>query len=141
MSAIPEDFIQQTLRLSEEVTRPFPNSRKIYVEGSRPDIRVPMREINQTDTPSNFGEEKNPPIPVYDTSGPYTDPNVEIDLLKGMPNLRSGGRQPSVSCSALLSRCLHCWSSVYTELARGILRAPYFHLVSYISQRNGSPRP
>ena len=90
MSAIPEDFIQQTLRLSEEVTQPFSNSRKIYVEGSRPDIRVPMREISQTDTPSNFGAEKNPPIPVYDTSGPYTDPNVEIDLLKGMPDLRSG---------------------------------------------------
>lgn len=90
MSAIPEDFIQQTLRLSEEVTWPFPSSRKIYVEGSRSDIRVPMREISQTDTPSNFGEEKNPPIPVYDTSGPYTDPSVEIDLLRGMPDLRSG---------------------------------------------------
>ncbi len=89
MSAIPEDFIRQTVRLSEEVTRPFPNSRKIYVEGSRPDIRVPMREIMQTDTPSNFGEEQNPPVPVYDTSGPYTDPDVEIDLLKGMPDLRS----------------------------------------------------
>ncbi len=89
MSAIPEDFIRQTMRLSEEVTRPFPNSRKVYVEGSRPDIRVPMREIEQTDTPSNFGAERNPPIPVYDTSGPYTDPDVEIDLLKGMPDLRS----------------------------------------------------
>jgi len=88
MSAIPEDFIRQTIRLSEEVTRPFPNSRKIYVEGSRPDIRVPMREITQTDTPSNFGAEQNPPIPVYDTSGPYTDPDVDIDLLKGMPDLR-----------------------------------------------------
>ncbi len=90
MSAIPEDFIQQTIRLSEEVTRPFPNSRKIYVEGSRPDIQVPMREIIQDDTPSNFGVEQNPPIPVYDTSGPYTDPDVEINLLKGMPDLRSG---------------------------------------------------
>ncbi len=88
MSAIPEDFIKQTLRLSEEVTRPFPNSRKIYVEGSRPDIRVPMREISQTDTPSSFGAEMNPPIPVYDTSGPFTDPEVAIDLLQGMPDLR-----------------------------------------------------
>ncbi len=90
MSAIPEDFIRQTIRLSEEVTRPFPNSRKIYIEGSRPDIRVPMREIMQTDTPSNFGSEANPPIPVYDTSGPYTDPNAEIDLRQGMPDLRGG---------------------------------------------------
>ncbi|MCP3669584.1 MAG: phosphomethylpyrimidine synthase ThiC [Gammaproteobacteria bacterium] len=88
MSAIPEEFIQQTLRLSEEVTRQFQNSRKIYVQGSRPDIRVPMREIMQTETPSHFGAEDNPPIPVYDTSGPYTDPDVEIDLLKGMPDLR-----------------------------------------------------
>ncbi len=90
MSAIHEDFIRQTLRLSEEVTRPFPNSCKIYVDGSRPDIRVPMREISQTDTPSTFGAEQNPPIPVYDTSGPYTDPDVEINLLQGMPDLRSG---------------------------------------------------
>ncbi len=90
MSAIPEEFIQRTIRLSEETTRPFQNSQKIYVEGSRPDIRVPMREIMQSETPSNFGTEKNPPIPVYDTSGPYTDPDVEIDLLKGMPDLRGG---------------------------------------------------
>ncbi len=88
MSTIPEEFIQQTLRLSEETTRPFQNSRKIYVEGSRPDVRVPMREIMQSETPSNFGAEENPPIPVYDNSGPYTDPGVEIDLLKGMPDLR-----------------------------------------------------
>ncbi|MCU7865647.1 MAG: phosphomethylpyrimidine synthase ThiC, partial [Candidatus Thiodiazotropha sp. (ex Lucinoma borealis)] len=68
MSAIPEDFIKKTATLSEEVTRPFYNSRKVYVEGSRPDIRVPMREINQEPTAASFGEEENPPIPVYDTS-------------------------------------------------------------------------
>ncbi|MCU7881665.1 MAG: phosphomethylpyrimidine synthase ThiC [Candidatus Thiodiazotropha sp. (ex Lucinoma aequizonata)] len=89
MSAIPEDFIKKTATLSEEVTRPFYNSRKIYVEGSRPDIRVPMREINQEPTAANFGEEENPPIPVYDTSGPFSDPAHKIDLLKGMTDLRS----------------------------------------------------
>ncbi|MCU7884774.1 MAG: phosphomethylpyrimidine synthase ThiC [Candidatus Thiodiazotropha sp. (ex Lucinoma annulata)] len=89
MSAIPEDFIKKTATLSEEVTRPFYNSRKVYVEGSRPDIRVPMREINQEPTAASFGEEENPPIPVYDTSGPFTDPAHKIDLLKGMPDLRS----------------------------------------------------
>ncbi|MCU7878749.1 MAG: phosphomethylpyrimidine synthase ThiC [Candidatus Thiodiazotropha sp. (ex Lucinoma borealis)] len=89
MSAIPEDFIKKTATLSEEVTRPFYNSRKVYVEGSRPDIRVPMREINQEPTAVSFGEEENPPIPVYDTSGPFTDPAHKIDLLKGMPDLRS----------------------------------------------------
>jgi phosphomethylpyrimidine synthase len=88
MSAIPEEFVQKTTELSEEVTRPFPGSRKIYVEGSRPDIRVGMREIEQTETAASFGAEKNPPITVYDTSGPYTDPDVKIDLLKGLPELR-----------------------------------------------------
>jgi len=88
MSAIPEDFVQKTARLSEEVTRPFPKSKKIYIEGSRPDIRVPMREIEQSPTPSEMGAEDNPPITVYDTSGPYTDPAVKIDLLKGLAPLR-----------------------------------------------------
>ncbi len=88
MSAIPEDFVDRTARLSREATRPFPNSRKIHVPGSRPDIRVGMREISQSDTPASFGVEENPPIPVYDTSGPYTDPDAEIDLLKGLPPLR-----------------------------------------------------
>jgi len=88
MSAIPEDFLKKTSALSEEVTRPFPNSRKIYETGSRPDIRVGMREILQSPTRTSTGEEENPPIPVYDTSGPYTDPEVKIDLLKGLPPLR-----------------------------------------------------
>ncbi len=90
MSAIPEDFLKKTLQLSEEVVKPYPNSRKIHVQGSRPDIRVPLREIHQHDTPASFGVEENPPIPVYDTSGPYTDPEASIDLLKGMPDLRGG---------------------------------------------------
>ena len=89
MSAIPEEFIKKTADLSEEITRPFPKSSKIYVEGSRPDIRVPMRLIEQDPTPSNFGAEENPPITVYDTSGPYTDPEVKIDLLKGAPEVRT----------------------------------------------------
>ena len=59
------------------------------MQGSRPDIRVPMREIDLEDTPASFGAEKNPPIPVYDTSGPFTDPDVTIDLLKGMPDVRT----------------------------------------------------
>jgi phosphomethylpyrimidine synthase len=89
MSAIPEDFINKTARLSDEVTRPFPNSTKIYVQGSRPDIRVPMREVAQADTPASFGAEQNPPVTVYDTSGPYTDPDARIDLMKGLPSVRS----------------------------------------------------
>jgi len=89
MSAIPEEFLKKTAQLSEEITRPFAGSKKIYIEGSRPDIRVPMREISQAVTQTDSGEEENPPITVYDTSGPYSDPEVEIDLLKGMPDVRT----------------------------------------------------
>ena len=89
MSAIPEDFIQKTAKLSEEVTRPFSNSRKIYIQGSRDDIRVGMREIQQSDTSDSIGFETNPPIPVYDTSGAFSDPDIEVDLMKGMPSVRA----------------------------------------------------
>lgn len=77
---------------ARDLTRALPASRKVYIQGSRPDIQVPMREITLTDTPvGGFGRaegEKNPPFYVYDTSGVYTDPNVEIDLTKGLPKLR-----------------------------------------------------
>ncbi len=89
MSAIPEDFIRRTAELSSDVTRPFPGSRKIYVTGSRPDIRVPMREIHCSPTRTSSGEEENPPIPVYDTSGPFSDPEIEVDLMKGIPAVRA----------------------------------------------------
>jgi len=91
MSAIPEEFLQKTARLSAEVTQPFPSSSKVYVQGSRPDIRVPMREIAQSPTYNLDGSEaeSNPPIIVYDTSGPFTDPAVTVDLMKGMPEVRS----------------------------------------------------
>jgi phosphomethylpyrimidine synthase len=90
MIAVPEDLELTANRLSAEVTEPFPASRKIYVSGSRPDIRVPMREIAQQDTPAMFGAEPNPPITVYDNSGLYTDPQARIDLSGGLPPLREG---------------------------------------------------
>jgi len=89
MNANPQ-FLAATARVDEAAIQPLPNSRKIYVEGSRPDIRVPMREITQSDTPASFGAEKNPPITVYDTSGPYTDPDAKIDIRSGLPALRAG---------------------------------------------------
>uniref|UniRef100_UPI0025F32008 phosphomethylpyrimidine synthase ThiC n=1 Tax=uncultured Thiodictyon sp. TaxID=1846217 RepID=UPI0025F32008 len=89
MSAIPNEFVQQTARLSDEVTKPFPNSRKLYVAGSRPDLRVPMREVTLSPTHASTQTEHNPPVFIYDTSGPYTDPAVAIDLLAGLPDLRS----------------------------------------------------
>jgi phosphomethylpyrimidine synthase len=81
-------FLESTAHVDEAAVQPLPNSRKIYVEGSRPDIRVPMREISQSDTPTGMGGEKNPPIFVYDTSGPYTDPKVKIDIRSGLAPLR-----------------------------------------------------
>ena len=67
----------------------YPNSQKIYLSGSRADIRVPLREIAQDDTVTDKGREPNPPIPVYDTSGAYGDPNAKIDLKQGLPHIRS----------------------------------------------------
>ncbi len=89
MNALPASLLQQTEQLSESVTRPIPGSRKIFVEGSRPDLRVAMREIVQAQTPTLFGGEENPPISVYDPSGPYTDPDARIDLRVGLPALRA----------------------------------------------------
>ncbi|HEY9210573.1 MAG TPA: phosphomethylpyrimidine synthase ThiC [Methylotenera sp.] len=82
-------FLNETASVDEGATKPFAKSRKVYVEGSRPDIRVPFREISLSDTPSAFGAEKNPPVVVYDTSGPYTDPTISIDIRNGLPALRS----------------------------------------------------
>ena len=90
MNALPSDLARAAQALSEAVTRPIPGSRKIHVQGSRPDLNVPMREVEQAQTPTLFGGESNPPITVYDTSGPYTDPDYSVDLAAGLPALRAG---------------------------------------------------
>ncbi|WP_300313271.1 phosphomethylpyrimidine synthase ThiC [uncultured Psychrobacter sp.] len=88
---------QQDTRFEEDARdlhRILPASRKVYIEGSRPDIQVPMREITLDSTPIQGVDEsdweQNPPFYVYDTSGVYTDPNVDIDLTRGLPKLREG---------------------------------------------------
>src|SRR5476649_2091102 len=83
MNAHPK-FLSNDATVDQAAITPLPNSRKVYVEGSRPDIRVPMREISQADTPASFGFEANPPVYVYDTSGPYTDPDAVIDIRAGL---------------------------------------------------------
>jgi len=90
MSADPKDLFEQTALLSEEVTRPFANSTRTYVKGTRPDMKVAMRAVSQAPTPSEGGGIANPPITLYDTSGPYTDPHAHIDLAAGLPGLRCG---------------------------------------------------
>ena len=83
-------FTAETAHVDAAAIKPLPNSRKVYVQGSRPDILVPMREISQADTPDGMGAEKNPPIHVYDCSGPYTDPAVKIDIRSGLAAMREG---------------------------------------------------
>ncbi len=116
MNALASDLIRETTALSESVTRPIPGSRKIYAasgDDSRAEpasgaatLRVPMREVALTDTPLVFGAEKNAPFALYDTSGPYTDPDVRIDLAAGLEPLRArwiGERGDTVSLSQLSS--------------------------------------
>jgi len=68
----------------------IPGSSKVYVTGSRPDIRVPMREVALSPSSGRFGNEENEPVRLYDTSGPYTDPLQRIDMEQGLPPLRAG---------------------------------------------------
>ncbi len=89
MNANPK-FLAATAHVDDAAVKPLPNSRKVYVCGSRPDLLVPMREISQADTPGMFGGEKNSPVYVYDCSGPYTDPAARIDIRSGLAPLRHG---------------------------------------------------
>jgi len=89
MSAVPDKVLSKNASVDPEAINGFPNSKKIHVTGSRDDIRVPMREIALADTHTSTGIEKNPPVTVYDTSGPYTDPAFSIDIRKGLQPLRA----------------------------------------------------
>jgi phosphomethylpyrimidine synthase len=89
MNANPQ-FLATTAHVDAAAVKPLPNSRKVYVQGSRTDIQVPMREITQDETPASMGAEINPPVYVYDCSGPYTDPAVKIDIRSGLAEMRAG---------------------------------------------------
>ena len=82
------DFDKSDATIDPNALHSFKNSKKIYVEGNN-NIKVPFREISLSDTASQFGAEKNNPVVVYDTSGPYTDPAYQIDIRNGLPALRS----------------------------------------------------
>ena len=69
-------------------SKSFIGSKKIYITGSKPEIRVPMRQVMQTNSISSEGELNNPPIYLYDCSGPYTDPDIKINIENGLPKLR-----------------------------------------------------
>ena len=87
------DLGQRVQQLSQESIRPFPSSRRVYFEGSTPDIQVGMRAIDLSDTvvggsKDNPETRPNESVYVYDTSGPYTDPNADIDVRRGLEPLR-----------------------------------------------------
>lgn len=128
MSAISEKNIT--------IMSSFEGSKKVYVEGSRPDILVPMREIALSPTTGSFGNEENAPIRVYDTSGPYTDPAYQVDITKGLPALRSSWIQERGDVEAYEGRSIkpedngfrraddpRNHENVFPELARKPLRA------------------
>jgi phosphomethylpyrimidine synthase len=79
-----DKFVSKDAGLDKAALESFENSKKVYIEGSTPDIQVPFREISISDTPSEFGAEKNAPVLTYDTSGPYTDPKSKIDIKNGL---------------------------------------------------------
>ncbi|MEY2357473.1 phosphomethylpyrimidine synthase ThiC [Lysinibacillus capsici] len=128
MSAISEKNIT--------IMSSFEGSKKVYVEGSRPDILVPMREIVLSPTTGSFGNEENAPIRVYDTSGPYTDPAYQVDITKGLPALRNAWIQERGDVEAYEGRSIkpedngfrhvddpRIQENVFPELARKPLRA------------------
>jgi phosphomethylpyrimidine synthase len=94
-----EKFIAADAQVDEAAIRTLPNSRKVYVPGSRRDIRVPMREITQADTDTAFGGEKNPPIYVYDCSGPYSDPQAESTSARGCRRCARSGLPSEATAS------------------------------------------
>ena len=99
MNANPK-FLSATAKVDEAAVQPFPNSRKVYVQGSRPDIQVPMREITLSDTSILFGNEKNPPIYVYDTSVQGCRPFVRPGLPSVTIRKNWMGRLPNMVAPA-----------------------------------------
>lgn len=104
---LKEQIFTRSAELSSAAREPFQNSQKVYVNGTLPGVRVAMREIKLSDTQTAQGPERNPAICVYDTSGPYTDPNIEIDINKGLPRLRESwisARQDTEILAGISSR-------------------------------------
>ena len=89
MSAAPAEFLSRTAKVDPDSVQPFPSSKKVYQTGSRSDLNVPFREISLAETHSSQGVERNDAVYVYDTSGPYTDPDARIDVRRGLSPLRA----------------------------------------------------
>ena len=112
MAQTPIRKLSETTVVDQLSTQPFPASKKIYIEGSRPDIQVAMREVTLDPTHSQDGGiEQNAPVRIYDTSGPYTDHSIAIDVRKGLPPLRDKWIDERNDTSRLSE-----YSSSYTNL-------------------------
>jgi len=88
MSADPQELSRQVAKLSAELMRPYPGSSKIYSAGQQPGVMVAMREVQQTPSHTAQGLQDNAPLTLYDTSGPYTDPQAQVDLNQGLAPMR-----------------------------------------------------
>ena len=128
MSAAPDEFLSRTAKVDPESVQPFPNSSKVYEQGSREDIRVPMREIRLADTHTTSEVESNPPIYVYDTSGPYTDPEAGIDVRKGLSALRATWIEERGDTEVL--------DGLTSEYGRERLNDPKLALMRFVHTRN-----
>ena len=88
MNAVAKEIAHNAVAEKKASIKPYPASEKVYIQGSRDDLWVPMRKITLSDTQIRDGIEKNEPLYVYDTSGPYADPKVEVDLTQGLASVR-----------------------------------------------------
>jgi len=108
MSAIPEEFLSKTAKVNDASVQAFPNSKKITITGNRDDIRVPMREIALTNLPDvEHDGRQQQSILVYDTSGPYTDPDVSIDIRAGLQEIRKAWIEERDDTEILTSQSSH----------------------------------
>ena len=111
MKSQTDAFLSETDTVNNEAgIDPLPASSRVYVTGSRADLRVPMREIRLSPTSTDEGTVENQPVYVYDTSGPYTDPDARIDLRAGLVPLRENWIEERGDTA-----CLAAFSSEYTR--------------------------
>lgn len=114
----------------------LPGSRKIYLQGSTPDILVPMREISQHPTKGVHTETLNPPVPVYDTSGPYTADGYNPDIQKGLPRIRAAWVQSRQDTEAYQGRPLQPSDDNYKHDSFPERNSCRYALVRVVSSRS-----
>jgi phosphomethylpyrimidine synthase len=123
--SLKEQIFIRSAALSSAAREAFPNSKKIYVEGQLAGVRVAMREISLSDTQTAKGPEHNPAIRVYDTSGPYTDPKIAIDINQGLPPLRAKWIEARQDTEELAGISSHYGQARLADAALNPIRFPH----------------